>query len=104
MATRKLNAGSNKLATCNKLNLYEKPVQSGLALTPQMVKEMTERGLAVSTPNIGQVQDNSGIPRGDWFLEPQYRRDCDMNTAWEISQNTQRSLIDIHKRDKKRYD
>lgn len=102
MATRELNAGTNTLATCNVLNKYEKPVQSGLALTPRDVKEMTERGQAVSTPNIGQVQEDSAST-GDWFIELPYRRGVDMNTVWEQSHITQNGLIRAHKLDKKRY-
>lgn len=102
MATRRLNAGTSKLATCNKYDKYEKPVQSGLALTPAMVKQMTDRGLAVSTPNMQMMNDDVAFA-DSWFIEPQFRRGCDMNTAWEISQQVQGNLIDVHKTDKKRY-
>lgn len=98
MAKRELNAGSNIMATCNIYGKYEKPVQGGLALTPAMVKQMTDRGLSVSTPNIGQIQENGP---SDGTLEPQYRRGMDMNTAWELSHNVSKGLIHAHKRDKK---
>lgn len=101
MADRNLNAGSYKLAHCNKYDVYEKPVQPDLALTPQKVKELTERGIAVSTQNQGFNDDPQFS--NDWFIEPQFRRGCDMNTVWEISQNTQSKLIGVHKSDKRKY-
>ncbi len=100
MAKRVLNAGDNKLATCNIYGKYEKPVQPGLALTPRDVKTLTERGLAVSTPNIGQIEDPAGSSD---YLEPQYRRDCDMNTAWELSRRVTSKLVNAHKNDKRKY-
>lgn len=102
MATRRLTAGSNILAKCDKYSKYEKPVQSGLALTPRDIKQMTERGLAVSTPNL-QVFNDSEAFTDSWFIEPQFRRGCDMNTAWETTQVVQSNLINVHKSDKKRY-
>lgn len=100
MADRNLNAGGYKLAHCNKYDVYEKPVQPGLALTPQKVKELTERGIAVSTQNQG-FNDDPQFSNG-WFIEPQFRRGCDMNIAWEISQHTQSKLISAHKNDRRK--
>lgn len=102
MATRRLTAGSNILAKCDKYSKYEKPVQSGLALTPRDIKQMTERGLAVSTPNL-QVSNDSEAFTDSWFIEPQFCRGCDINTAWETTQVVQSNLINVHKSDKKRY-
>lgn len=102
MATRRLTAGSNILARCDKYSKYEKPVQSGLALTPRDIKQMTERGLAVSTPNL-QLSNDSETFTDSWFIEPQFRRGCDMNIAWETTQVVQSNLINVHKSDKKRY-
>jgi hypothetical protein len=73
MATRRLTAGSNILARCDKYSKYEKPVQSGLALTPRDIKQMTERGLAVSTPNL-QVSNDSEAFTDSWFIEPQFQQ------------------------------
>lgn len=97
MAQRKLNAGSNILAECNKYGQYEKPVQSGLALTPRDVRVMTDRGQAVATPNLAYVEDNYN---GE-YLPPEYRRGMDLNTAWELSQDISNGLVSAHKRDKK---
>ena len=101
MATRRLNAGSFVTATCNVYDKYEKPVQNGLALTPQKVKELTEKGIAVSTQNQGFYDDSQFSD--SWFIEPQFRRGCDMNTAWEITQRMQSKMIAAHKNDKRKF-
>ncbi len=103
MATRTLNPSRTITASCNKLGKYEKPVQSGLSLTPRDVKELTDRGIAVSTPNSSYTEA-SPIHRSDsWFVEPQDRRGMDMNTAWEISQRTRAKIIAAHKSDKRKF-
>lgn len=101
MANRSLKDREYKTATCNIYDKYEKPVQGGLALTPQKVKELTDKGLAVSTPNQGFNDDPQFSD--SWFIEPQFRRGCDMNTAWEISQFTQSKLVNAHKSDKRKF-
>lgn len=101
MAKRILNAGNYVTATCNKYDEFEKPVQAGLALTPQKVKELTERGIAVSTPNQGYSDGSESA--GSPFVEPQYRRGCDMNTAWEISRRVTSKLVNVHKSDKRKF-
>ena len=37
------------------------------------------------------------------FIEPQFRRGCDMNTAWEITQLAQSKLVNAHKSDKRKF-
>ena len=101
MAKRILFCNDGKLATCNVLNLHEKPVQSGLSLTPRDVKSLTERGLAVSTGAIGQVDDPNSS--NDGYLEPAFMRGSDMNTCWEISRVAQRGLLTIQKNDKRKF-
>lgn len=100
MAKRVLNAGNYVTATCNKYDKFEKPVQAGLALTPRKVRELTDRGVAVSTPNQNYMDSEfSNSP----FVEPQYRRGCDLNTAWEISRRVTSKLVNVHKIDKRKF-
>lgn len=98
MAKRKLNSFGAVFATCNVLNSHESAVQSDLALTPRRVRELSERGVPVSVGNL-----NIPATEETAYLDPQFRRGCDLNTAWEISRRVSSGLIDAHKRDKKLY-
>lgn len=82
--------------SCNKP--HERAVQPGLSLSPQDVKNLTDKGLATSTPNAS-FYDDEGVSPVDFFIEPQYRRGFDLNTAWAISKATEQKIIDVHKRD-----
>ena len=98
MAKRKLNSFGAAFATCNRFNSHESAVQSDLALTPRRVRELSERGIPVSVGNmtIPATEETA-------YLDPQFRRGCDLNTAWEISRRVSSGLIDVHKRDKQLY-
>lgn len=78
------------LAKCDKFEDNEQPVQPNLALTPHDVKALTERGIAVSTQQLGTVTD-SDIPSD--YLPLEDTRGCDINTAWEASQRARHSVL-----------
>ena len=99
---RTLTPVSHRLAYCTKFLPHEQPVQPGLALTPTMVKQLTERGVAVSTPNIGYLNEPA-VSSTDFFVEPQFTRDMDLNTSWELSKMSSKTLIGMNKRDKLKY-
>ena len=52
-----------------------------LGLTPQQVAEMAKRGIPVSPMNVNFIDVNGDA---SWNIEPQFRRDMDMATAWEM--------------------
>lgn len=68
------------------------PVQSGLALTPRRVKELTEKGIAVSTSNAEGTFDAS-YRRSDWSMDAMYERGSDRNVLWEKSQLARRKIL-----------
>ncbi|UPW41315.1 hypothetical protein [Sigmofec virus UA08Rod_4138] len=68
------------------------PVQSGLALTPTRVKELTSKGIAVTTANAEGVYDASTKP-SDYSVDPIYERDTDRNILWERSQLARQKIL-----------
>lgn len=75
--------------------------QPHLAMTPQQVKELTDRGIPVSLP--AQQFLDSDSDSSSWSVDPVFQRDNDINTAWEKEQLSRSKLIKAHKNDKKRY-
>lgn len=98
MTRRILTKRTFRLADCGHYNTNDTIVQPGLSLTPRDVKQLTDRGMAVSTRNIGTVSDPDLTPG---YLPPEYRRGCDINTAWESSRNANNGLIDHYKYSKR---
>ena len=73
MAKRKLIAQINAVncKLCKKDMLVTKP---DLALTPMQVKELTDKGIAVSLPNSKQFLDGQNAQRSnDWSVDPIFR-------------------------------
>lgn len=75
----------------------------GLSMTPSQVKELTDRGIAVSLPNEKQFLDGQNLPTSDWFVDPVFKRSMDMCELWELEKSTQNKLISAHKADKKKF-
>lgn len=63
-----------------------------LGLTPQQVAEMAKRGIPVSPMNVNFI-DVSGD--ASWTIEPQFRREMDMATAWEMEKASQRKALQV---------
>lgn len=63
-----------------------------LGLTPQQVADMAKRGIPVSPMNVNFI-DVSGD--ASWDIEPQFRRDMDMATAWEMEKASQRKALQV---------
>lgn len=74
---------------------FRRTVQDG-AITPVQIKELAERGIPVSPQNVEREIHG----RGDWNLEPMFRRDMDAATAWEMEQRAKAELKTAIKRDK----
>lgn len=75
----------------------------GLSMTPSQVKELTDRGIAVSLPNEKQFLDGQNLPTSDWSVDPVFKRSTDMCELWELEKDTQNKLIGAHKADKKKF-
>lgn len=70
---------------------YER-TKPNLGLTPQQVSEMAKRGIPVSPMNVNFIDVNGDA---SWNIEPQFRRDMDMATAWEMEKASQRKALQI---------
>lgn len=75
--------------------------KEGLSLTPQRVKELTDRGIAVSLPNsqnfIAPSESKS------WDIDPMFKRDANMCDLWEQEQLAKKRVMNAHKKDKQLY-
>lgn len=93
------NASPSRL--CNPTLLEgETPVQSGLSLTPSDIERMANQGIAVSTPAAEQfTYDNDD----SWDVPPEYSRDADRNSIWELSQVSKQRILNARRRDKARF-
>lgn len=65
--------------------------QEGLAITPAQVKELTDRGIPVSAQNVNFLESGSDV--NSWIVEPQFRREMDMATAWEMEKSSSRKVL-----------
>lgn len=70
---------------------YER-TKPNLGLTPQQVAEMAKRGIPVSPMNVNFIDVNGDA---SWNIEPQFRRDMDMATAWEMEKASQRKALQV---------
>lgn len=70
---------------------YER-TKPNLGLTPQQVAEMAKRGIPVSPMNVNFIDVNGDA---SWNIEPQFRREMDMATAWEMEKASQRKALQV---------
>lgn len=92
MANRRLQ-NNNELCDCSVYRNCDKPVQTGLAMTPARVRELTAKGIAVtlSAPDPNSFSGSSD--RGDFSVDPLYQRGMDQNTLWERSETSRRNIL-----------
>lgn len=65
--------------------------QNDLAITPAQVKELTDRGIPVAAQNVPFLESGSDV--NSWTVEPQFRREMDMATAWEMEKAASRKVL-----------
>lgn len=65
-------------------NDFARTVEDG-TITPRQIAELTARGIPV-TPQAVQ-RDIQGSD--SWYVDPVFRRNMDMATAWELEQRAQ---------------
>lgn len=68
------------------------PVQSGLALTPAKVKELAEKGIAVSTANSDGLFDASP-DFGNYKMDDMYESGMTREELWERSQMAKKKVF-----------
>lgn len=75
-----------------------------LALTPQNIKDLTDRGIAVNLPNEKQFLEGDSISTAkDWSVEPVFKRGADMCELWELEQVAKNKVLKAHKVDKRKF-
>lgn len=92
MANRSLSNKIYRLCNCSVLHRTDKPVESGLAMTPAQIKRLTDKGIAVSQSNYLGHFDGSP-DRGNFDIDPIYQRGMDQNTLWENAQLSKRKIL-----------
>lgn len=77
------------------------PVNDGLALTPARVRQLTEKGIAVSLPasNGEGIFDSSDNP-ADYSLDSMYERSMTREELWERSQVAKQNIMNARNRKK----
>lgn len=78
---------------------YDTVVQSGLSLTPSQVRKLTEKGIAVSTPNANQegLYDSSS-DLSDYSLDSFYERGITREELWERAQVAKTKILNSRDR------
>lgn len=76
-------------------------VQDGLALTPARVRQLTEKGIAVSMPagNSEGLYDSSESP-SDYSIDLMYERGMTREELWERSQVSKQNIMNARNRKK----
>lgn len=99
MTKRKFETPS-EFATCKCKSEFWK-TKEGLTMTPTQVKELTDKGISVTTrmPNESPVD----APENGFFVEPMFRRSVDTNDLWSMEQSTRKKLSRSHKIDTETY-
>lgn len=80
-----------------KLLPSETPVQGGLSLSPSDIERLSQQGIAVSTPAADSFfSDNSG---DNWTVSPEYMKNSDRNSLWELSKSSRERILSARRRD-----
>lgn len=93
MANRRLSNDYPVLCDCSVYKPCDKPVQSGLAMTPGKVRELTSKGIAVSLSAPSDTQFDGSPERGNFDIDPIFTRGMDQNTLWENSETSRRKIL-----------
>lgn len=74
-----------------KLENDETEVQSGLAVTPSQMLEMSQQGIPISPQNLGLGYEE-GVSALDFEPPLQYKRGIDMNDLFEARENSKNKI------------
>lgn len=104
MAKRKLKAQLNPCTCHLQTGVDYEIIKPNLALTPQNIKELTDRGIAVNLPNEKQFLEGDSISSSkSWDVEPVFKRSADMCELWELEQVSKNKVLKAHKVDKRKF-
>lgn len=80
MFQAKLNKKYFRLAEA-KVNPGFMPTRQGLAYSPSKMLELAERGIPISSPNVGTFFD--GVDRPEWSVPIERQRGVDPADVWQ---------------------
>lgn len=69
----------------------DRVVQSGLAMRPKDMLELSERGIPITTRNLG-VEYEEGMSKLDFDPPMEHRRGIDIADMWEHRQDMRRKI------------
>lgn len=82
-------------------SLNDDPVQNGLSLRPSDIERLASQGIAVSTPAADQFLYDTN--QNAVSLDPEYTREADRNSMWEMSQRARTRISKARIKDKQTY-
>lgn len=100
MSLRKFNGCACRTYSCSR-TIFDDPVVGGLSITPSDIERLARQGIPVSVPSSSQF-----LPADQqvgWHVPPEFQRDMDRNSAWELQESTRLKLLNRVKQDKKLY-
>lgn len=81
----------------------ELPVFGNMAVTPAQMMQMSEKGIPISTQNIGFDPSKDGENNPSWELPLDRLRGVDPATMWEESQIVKQRAKHAHDNDRKKF-
>lgn len=104
MAQRILKAQLKPVICKTEIGRDYEITKPNLALTPQNIKDLTDRGIAVNLPNEKQFLEGDSITLSKtWDVEPVFKRSADMCELWELEQVSKNKVLKAHKVDKRKF-
>ena len=90
----------NPLETYHRVSCRRKACEdvviSGFSITPSDIERLARQGVPVSVPNASSFFSiDSGLE-----VPPELRVDADRNTLWELSQASERRIMQARRREK----
>lgn len=73
-----------------------------LAMTPTQVKQLADKGVACSMPNLDYL-DSDGAPKHDYSVAGMFRRGMTREELWQNQQIARKNVINAQRVDKLQY-
>lgn len=80
----------------------DNPVQHGLAYTPAKMKELSDKGIPVSTMTVDDMFFDGDF-NTDFNVPIEEQRGLDMSEAWEAEQDAKQAFLNGLKKDIQNY-
>lgn len=80
------------------LSSNEEPVKNGLTYTPSDMRTMLKKGYPVAPQNLDDnfFSDTDYRPANDFSVELWQTRNCSINDAWELQQDSKKKIRQAH--------